>query len=606
MKKDKDLKKKKNSNKKTKKAILIGGTIGLAGGLLLSNNKNIEEINYSTFNDLLENNRIEEVKITANEDLLYVYDINGNIYKTPNPKYEHFRHELLKQNIKVSQNNSFKIPAFSIIAGIGLVSLIAKKVGSLGGKAGKKIEEHEIPKTRLSDVVGNDGIKAYLKECIHYLKDPSTFNSVGAKMPKGLLFYGPPGTGKTLIARAIAGEAGVPFYQISGSNFVEMFVGNGARKVRDLFNDAKKNAPCIIFIDEIDAVGKKRSDNPSGADSERDQTINEILTQIDGFEENNGILVIGATNRLDTLDDALIRPGRLGKHVRISKPINKEERLEILKLYAKNKKIDDNLLEHIAKITIGDSGAELEDFLNECAITQILKNKESIDLEIIDEVFLLKATRGEKLDLNKRNPFDNKVIAYHEAGHALASKLYGEDFIKVTITGSTSGVGGFSLSSEEDMKLKKLSDLQNEVKALYAGRIAESFLLGNDVSIGASNDIERASDIIKDMISYYGMGSTASLLNFNVIEDKKEIIIKAHEISKKLFNETINDLNENKEALIDIAKLLLRKGTIYNSDIEEILSNHNVCMKNKTTNTFHDIFNTEEEDYDINIDKETA
>ena len=418
-------------------------------------------------------------------------------------------------------------------------------------------------------------MKTDLKLAVKYLNNPQEFKDVGATMPTGMIFYGPPGTGKTLLARAVAGEANVPFFSISGSNFVELYAGAGAKKVRNLFDEARKNAPCIIFIDEIDAVGKKRSSSDNGGSDERDQTLNEFLTQLDGFEDNEGILVISATNRIETLDEALLRPGRFGKHIKIPLPKNKKERFDILKLHASNKKVDDSILEYMAKITVGCSGADLQNLLNESALIQKLEDKDAIDLEIADKAFFKIATKGSKILSKERTELDNKIISWHEAGHALASKLYGEEFVQVTISGSSSGIGGFSLSSNGDDKLLRLSDLKREVKVLYSGRIAESFVLGDDITIGASNDIEKASEIISDMITYYGMNSSKTMLNLDIIEDKKHLIEEAKIIAESLYEEALKDLYTNKHILEDIANTLLENETLYDSDVEEILNKHN-------------------------------
>lgn len=566
----------KKGNKKSTKALAIaGGAVLLTAGVLTSESFRAKEIDYTQFENLVKTNSVEEIKFSKSNSTLIIVNKNGELFKTIDPGYETFRQEHMTKGIKFSEKK--KIDTLSILSfgiSLAILSTFRKQLG-IGNHNAKKLEGDGVPKDRFDDILGLDEVKTDLKLAVKYLNNPQEFKDVGATMPTGMIFYGPPGTGKTLLARAVAGEANVPFFSISGSNFVELYAGAGAKKVRNLFDEARKNAPCIIFIDEIDAVGKKRSSSDNGGSDERDQTLNEFLTQLDGFEDNEGILVISATNRIETLDEALLRPGRFGKHIKIPLPKNKKERFDILKLHASNKKVDDSILEYMAKITVGCSGADLQNLLNESALIQKLEDKDAIDLEIADKAFFKIATKGSKILSKERTELDNKIISWHEAGHALASKLYGEEFVQVTISGSSSGIGGFSLSSNGDDKLLRLSDLKREVKVLYSGRIAESFVLGDDITIGASNDIEKASEIISDMITYYGMNSSKTMLNLDIIEDKKHLIEEAKIIAESLYEEALKDLYTNKHILEDIANTLLENETLYDSDVEEILNKHN-------------------------------
>lgn len=566
----------KKGNKKSTKALAIaGGAVLLTAGVLTSESFRAKEIDYTQFENLVKTNSVEEIKFSKSNSTLIIVNKNGELFKTIDPGYETFRQEHMTKGIKFSEKK--KIDTLSILSfgiSLAILSTFRKQLG-IGNHNAKKLEGDGVPKDRFDDILGLEEVKTDLKLAVKYLNNPQEFKDVGATMPTGMIFYGPPGTGKTLLARAVAGEANVPFFSISGSNFVELYAGAGAKKVRNLFDEARKNAPCIIFIDEIDAVGKKRSSSDNGGSDERDQTLNEFLTQLDGFEDNEGILVISATNRIETLDEALLRPGRFGKHIKIPLPKNKKERFDILKLHASNKKVDDSILEYMAKITVGCSGADLQNLLNESALIQKLEDKDAIDLEIADKAFFKIATKGSKILSKERTELDNKIISWHEAGHALASKLYGEEFVQVTISGSSSGIGGFSLSSNGDDKLLRLSDLKREVKVLYSGRIAESFVLGDDITIGASNDIEKASEIISDMITYYGMNSSKTMLNLDIIEDKKHLIEEAKIIAESLYEEALKDLYTNKHILEDIANTLLENETLYDSDVEEILNKHN-------------------------------
>lgn len=561
-----------NDNKKSiiKCTFLVGGVVALSTGFSSFNSNKAKDISYKEFNRLVSNNKVHELVINKNSETIYIKTESGETFKIINPDYEGFRKEMLDKDITISEAKKVDLTlGIPIVAYIAMITIMSKKFG--GGKVKFKVDGKDIPDVKLDDLIGLDDIKAEFKLFIKYLKDSKIFEDAGAKMPSAIMLYGKPGTGKTQLARAVAGEANVPFFYISGSKFMQKFVGVGAERVRHLFEQAKSCAPSVIFIDEIDAIGKKRSSDGSGNEGEKDQTLNELLTQLDGFKSNEGVLVIGATNRLDSLDEALLRPGRFGKQYQIPVPANKEERLKILQFYSTNKKIDDGILEHIAKISTGKSGAYLEDFLNECAIMQVLKEKDSIDLEIVEDVLFKVTTKGSRIVSAKRNIVDNKIIAWHESGHALASKLYGEDFMQVTISGSSSGIGGFSLSTKGDEQFLKLSNLENDVKILYAGRVAES-LLDEDITIGASNDIERASEIISVMISHYGMNSSRTMLNFNVIKDEKQLILEAKAISERLYKEVYEDLLKHKDTLEAIANALLEKETLYNKDIELIMN----------------------------------
>ena len=455
-----------------------------------------------------------------------------------------------------------------------MILYMTKGTSGVFSNTSKELDSGKIPTVKFDDISGLDDVKEDLKLAVEYLKNPQEFTAIGAKMPTGIIFYGPPGTGKTFLAKAIAGEAGVPFFHKSGSDFVELFVGKGAKTVRDLFSEARKKAPCIIFIDEIDAVGKKRSANASGND-EREQTLNEFLNQLDGFENNEGILVISATNRLETLDEALIRPGRFGKHISIPRPKNAKERLNILNIHAKDKFISKDVLEYTADITRGFSGADLENLLNESALQQKMHNESEITLDLIDKAYFKIATKGSKIHSKERNTIDNKVVAWHEAGHTIASKLYGEDFYQVTISGSTSGVGGATFTdSDEDRMLKTLKDLESKVKCLYAGRVAESLILNDNVTVGASNDILVASNLIKDMVTQYGMSTEQNMLNYEIISDNKLVAKEVTDISKRLYEEVTNEIISVKHILEDIANNLLEHETLYEVDVDKILLNY--------------------------------
>ncbi len=376
------------------------------------------------------------------------------------------------------------------------------------GKARVKLGKDEKRKTTFKDVAGADEEKAELEEIVEFLRRPETFRELGARIPKGVLLVGPPGTGKTLLARAVAGEAGVPFFSISGSDFVEMYVGVGASRVRDLFAQAKKNAPAILFIDEIDAVGRHRGAGMGGGHDEREQTLNQLLIEMDGFGENEGVIIIAATNRPDILDPALLRPGRFDRQLTVGYP-DVKGREEILKVHARNKPLaPDVKLSVIAQSTAGFTGADLENLLNEAALLSARRKKKSITMEEIEEA-TIKCVVGTEKKSKKISDKEKKLTAYHEAGHALATYfLPGQDPVHQISIIPRGMAGGFTMSlPAEDKSYRSKGDMLEDIVVLLGGRVAEATVLG-DISTGASNDIERATDIARKMVTRYGMSES--------------------------------------------------------------------------------------------------
>lgn len=436
-------------------------------------------------------------------------------------------------------------------------------------------------KTTFKDVAGHKDVKKDLAFLINFMKNPEKYSEMGARMPKGVIFYGSPGNGKTLLAKAIAGESGVNFIAASGSDFLEMYVGVGARRVRDLFSKAKKNAPCIVFIDEIDAVGGKRG---NGNNSEKDQTINQLLVELDGFNSSDdGVVVIAATNRLDMLDSALLRPGRFDRHIAIPMP-DYSDRLELLQLHSRNKRIDENLsLENLAKTTIGFSGADLENLLNEAAIIAVNEGKESITMDEIDEAQFKILMKGYK-KRNDKTDESLRIVAYHEAGHALCTKLITEKSVpKVTCIGSTSGAGGVTFITPNKMGLHTKEDLKNEIKISYAGRIAEYLLTKNmeKITTGASQDITQATNNIIMMINDFGMSDEVGMLNLSAFRNsgEKEILEESKILSKELYSETLELLSKNFHLLEKIAEELIIKETLLEEDLDRIIKESNIGTK---------------------------
>ena len=373
------------------------------------------------------------------------------------------------------------------------------------GKARVKLGKDEKRKTTFKDVAGADEEKAELEEIVEFLRNPDTFRALGARIPKGVLLVGPPGTGKTLLARAVAGEAGVPFFSISGSDFVEMYVGVGASRVRDLFAQAKKNSPSILFIDEIDAVGRHRGAGMGGGHDEREQTLNQLLIEMDGFGENEGVIIIAATNRPDILDPALLRPGRFDRQLTVGYP-DVKGREEILKVHARNKPLaPDVKLSVVAQSTAGFTGADLENLLNEAALLSARRKKKSITMEEIEEA-TIKCVVGTEKKSKKISDKEKKLTAYHEAGHALATYfLPNQDPVHQISIIPRGMAGGYTMSlPAEDKSYRAKGDMLEDIVVLLGGRVAEATVLG-DISTGASNDIERATDIARKMVTRYGM-----------------------------------------------------------------------------------------------------
>lgn len=471
---------------------------------------------------------------------------------------------------------AFGLVTAIIMAGLGKMTDSAMKNIDMmqqkergGNNSGNIVAQK--PNVTFDDVSGCDELKASVQNDIECLKNPSLLTEMGARMPKGIVLYGPPGTGKTLIAKAIAGSAGVPFLSASGSDFIEMYVGVGAQRIRNLYAQARKIAPCIVFIDEIDAIGGKRG---LSQNSERDQTINALLTELDGFKGKEGILTICATNRLDMLDSALIRPGRFDKQLAVPLP-DKNGRYEILARHAKNKKLEDTInLHNLADKTMGFSGAELEGLLNESALIAISKKSKVITSEHVEDAFFQIVMRGNKKQ-SKRDSAENRLIAYHESGHALATKLLTDDDVpSVTIVGSTSGAGGVTFRSPKEKAVQSKKYLRNLIKVMYAGRAAEYILLKDDdeITTGASQDIKQATNLIKDYIGTYGMGDNGMLALDQFENTDKDILAEASRMATTLYQETIDLLKANETTLERIANRLIEKESIDGAELDALIN----------------------------------
>lgn len=443
---------------------------------------------------------------------------------------------------------------------------------------------------RFDDVAGEDEEKEELEEVVDFLKDPAKYQKMGARIPKGVLLVGPPGTGKTLLAKAVSGEAGVPFFSISGSDFVEMFVGVGASRVRDLFEQAKKNSPCIVFIDEIDAVGRKRGSGLGGGHDEREQTLNQLLVEMDGFGVYSGIIVIAATNRQDILDPALLRPGRFDRQVYVGYP-DAKGREAILKVHSRKKPLADDVdLSVIAKTTVGFTGAQLENVMNEAALLAVKNNEEAISAADLDEA-VVKVEMGREKKSRKYTEHERKLTAYHEAGHAVITRLLpGTDVVHQVTIIPRGPAGGFTMyRPTEDKSYRSKSEMANELVSLLAGRVAEKLIL-QDISTGASNDIQRATQIARSMVTRFGMSENLGTVFYD--SESEQVFVGdsfgkvrsySEEIAAQIDNEvrsmidTAYDrceelLKENIAKLHVIAEALLEREKINGEEFEELFN----------------------------------
>ena len=502
----------------------------------------------------------------------------------------------------VLRQNSYLLPILANLIPIVFIFLmyffVLRKMGSgMGGGMGsifgagqsraKAVEEGKV-KTRFSDVAGVDEAKEELVEVVDFLKQPKKYTDIGGKIPKGVLLVGPPGTGKTLLARAVAGEAGVPFFRISGSDFVEMFVGVGASRVRDLFRQAREKAPCIIFIDELDAIGKSRMNNLGGND-EREQTLNQLLVEMDGFDNEKGLIILAATNRPDILDPALLRPGRFDRQVPVERP-DVKGREEILRIHAKNVKLDSDVdFESLAHGTIGFAGADLANVVNEAALLAVRNGHAKVTMSDFNDA-IDKVSIGLKKKTRKENEKERRIVAFHETGHALVG-AFTPDYPpvnKITVVPRSHGIGGFTQYREEEEKtLETKRDLINEVDVLLGGRAAEQVIF-DEISTGAANDIQRATDTIRKMITDYGMsdrfknvtlgksgqgyGATEPQLVREYSEETQKYIDEeiAHVMAER-YKSVVALLKKHRELLEYIAQYLLEKETMDGKEFEDIV-----------------------------------
>ena len=569
-------------------------------------NAQIKEVDYGTFMSMTEKKEIGRVEIEDNQ-ILFTNNDETQIYKTgimDDPDrtqrlYDagaQFSSEIVEETSPLlSALLSFVLP---LVIFIGLGQILSRKMmDKMGGpnamsfnmgKSNAKVYVKSSDGIRFSDVAGVDEAEESLSEIVNYLHDPSKYREIGATMPKGVLLVGPPGTGKTMLAKAVAGEADVPFFSISGSEFVEMFVGMGASKVRDLFKQAKEKAPCIVFIDEIDAIGQKRSGGAYGGNDEREQTLNQLLTEMDGFEGNSGVMILAATNRPESLDPALTRPGRFDRRVPVELP-DLKGRQAILKVHAKKVKLAEDVnFETIARMASGASGAELANIINEAALRAVRDGRKAAneaDLEESIETVIAGYQKKNAILTDK----EKMAVSYHEIGHALVAALqtHSAPVQKITIIPRTSGALGYTMQVEEgNHYLMTKEELENKIATLTGGRAAEEVALGT-ISTGASNDIEQATKLARAMITRYGMSDNFDMVALETVtnqylggdsslacsaETQTKIDALVVETVKQQHEKALNLLKENRDKLEALAKYLYQKETITGDEFMELLN----------------------------------
>ena len=568
----------------------------------------IKEVDYNTFVTMTEQGEVGRVEIQEQSNrILFTSSDEKTVYKTAMVPDDGLVQRLLDAGVsttgeEIEQTSTlvsilaWVLPIIIFVAlGQYVSRKMMEKMGGGGnsmmfnmGKSNAKVYVKSAEGIKFDDVAGEDEAKESLTEVVNYLHDPSKYQEIGASMPKGILLVGPPGTGKTMLAKAVAGEANVPFFSMSGSEFVEMFVGMGASKVRDLFKQAKEKAPCIVFIDEIDAIGQKRSGGQYGGNDEREQTLNQLLTEMDGFESNNGVIILAATNRPESLDPALTRPGRFDRRVPVELP-DLKGREEILKVHAKKIKVAEDVdFNKIARMASGASGAELANIVNEAALRAVRDGRRfatQADLEESIEVVIAGYQKKNAIMTDE----EKKIVSYHEIGHALvaAMQTHSAPVQKITIVPRTSGALGYTMQIEEgNHYLMSKTEMENKIATLTGGRAAEEVVF-HSVTTGASNDIEQATKLARAMITRYGMSDDFDMVALETVnnqylggdaslacsaETQTKIDQRVVELVKAQHEKAVNILTENRAKLDELAQYLYEKETITGEEFMHILN----------------------------------
>ena len=605
---------------KPKKPLFVYYLIALTVVILLNTilvprlaKQKVTEVDYGTFLTMLSDKKVSKVELSGDE--IYFQDKDEKFYSTNTFEDVNLVDRLQEAGCEFGQVKeqtmspvlsmllSFVLPIlFFVIIGQLLSRSLMKKMGGAGmgnamsfGKSNAKVYVASETGIKFQDVAGEDEAKEALWEIVDFLHSPEKYQEIGAKMPKGALLVGPPGTGKTLLAKAVAGEANVPFFSISGSEFVEMFVGMGAAKVRDLFKQANEKAPCIVFIDEIDTIGKKRDTQGMTGNDEREQTLNQLLTEMDGFDGSKGVVILAATNRPETLDPALLRPGRFDRRIPVELP-DLQGREAILKVHAKKIRLGDNIdFNAIARASSGASGAELANMINEAALRAVRDGRKYVtqaDLEESIEVVIAGYQKKNKVLSSK----ERLIVSYHEIGHALVAALQTNSapVTKITIIPRTSGALGYTMQVEEqERNLLSKEELENKIATLTGGRVAED-LVFHSITTGASNDIEQATKLARGMITRYGMSDKFGMVALETVSgqymggdtslacagetaaDIDEMVI---ELVKQEYNKAEKLLSDNMDKLHELAKYLYEKETITGEEFMKILNDKTEAMK---------------------------
>ena len=568
----------------------------------------VTEVDYGKFLQMVDNREVSEVQIQSSEIIFSDKSSPANYYKTGvmndyklvDRLYEagitEFGTPIIEQMSPIMEFLLTWVLPFAVMVALGqwlMKRMTTKMMGGMGntmsfGKSNAKVYVQSETGIKFADVAGEDEAKEILQEIVDFLHNPKKYEEIGAKMPKGALLVGPPGTGKTLLAKAVAGEANVPFFSISGSEFVEMFVGMGAAKVRDLFQQANEKAPCIVFIDEIDTVGKKRDGGGFSGNDEREQTLNQLLAEMDGFDGKKGVVILAATNRPDSLDPALLRPGRFDRRVPVELP-DLKGREEILKVHAKNIRVGDNVdYNAIARMASGASGAELANMINEAALRAVRDGRKFVtqaDLEESVEVVIAGYQKKNKIMTDK----EKLIVSYHEVGHALVAALqsHSAPVTKITIIPRTSGALGYTMQVDEDEhNLMSREELENKIATLTGGRVAED-LVFHSITTGASNDIEQATKVARSMITRFGMNEEFGMVAFETVTNQylggdtslacsestaAQIDEKVVAAVRKQYDKAEQLLKDNMPKLHELAKYLYEKETITGDEFMEILN----------------------------------
>ncbi len=603
-----------SGGKKNRQSLLIV-MLGILGALMIwsfianmsSNAQKDEEITYSEFLQMLDKDEVKSVQLQSTtltitpreqkyKNITVTYTATlmetstalvERLSKIDNIEFKEIEPD--PTGMIVSSILTFLIPFVLLIVGMNLIMGRMSKGGGMMGNMGKSKAKAYVQKETgvlFSDVAGQDEAKESLQEVVDFLHNPAKYTSIGAKLPKGALLVGPPGTGKTLLAKAVAGEAHVPFFSLSGSDFVEMFVGVGASRVRQLFEEAKKNAPCIIFIDEIDAIGKSRDSRYGGGNDEREQTLNQLLAEMDGFDTSKGLLILAATNRPEVLDPALLRPGRFDRRVIVDRP-DLKGRVNILKVHAKNVMLDETVdFEAIALATSGAVGSDLANMINEAAILAVKNGRKAVSQKDLFEAVEIVLVGKEKKD-RILSQEERKIVSYHEVGHALVSALQkdAEPVQKITIVPRTMGALGYVMQvPEEEKYLNTKSELEAMLVGMLGGRAAEEIVFGN-VTTGAANDIEKATKLARAMITQYGMSEKFGLMGLASAENQyldgrtvlncgdktaTEIDHEVMKVLKESYEKAKQMLSENRDVLDQIADYLIKRETITGKEFMQI------------------------------------